>query len=167
MEDLKVRRQTPMLELLRKRLVERGVGKLEPKVESGNGHGMTPIYETLTEMGRQGVKVQTSPRKNDVVAVSVEGIDRHQPLDWRLWDTVAKRMVDLHLGLDEGRQGEYVGEVKAFHYSGRLWAQEVTESVEPRHFSDAEEAVEWLVEQVAPCVVEASGLRLSNGNNGE
>jgi hypothetical protein len=57
--------------------------------------------------------------------------------------------------------GEYLGERINIQEQGWWrWRRETVGQVESEHFGNAGEAIEWLVEKIAPCVIAAGGLAL-------
>jgi hypothetical protein len=144
---------------LQKLLAERGV------VNKGKGSlrkGMRPIYAALEEMDRVGVKVQVTQHADDVVGLEARNMRQDLPLHLGVWDTVAKIKKSIKLREYERHEGEYVGVMATVVTEGPIWWPINIEEVQDHvHFNNAEDAVEWLVEQLAPCVVEASGLDLT------
>jgi hypothetical protein len=146
------------------RLLEaRGVANLDRVLLVRNG--MRPIYSALEEMDRVGVKVRTSRRDLDVVGLNARAMEQTAPLDLRVWDLEAQVGKAIRLREQEGHEGEYVGVMATLTQVGPLWWPQTEETVQDHvHFANSDDAVEWLVEQLAPSVVEAPGLPLGAGD---
>jgi hypothetical protein len=152
------------LVLLKKRLEERGV------VNFGKGslrNGMRPIYAALEEMDAAGVKVRLRPQAKYDMAFNAGEMDQGKPLDLWLWDLVADHQKAIRLREDEMHEGEYIGISAKLTQAGPIWWPHTEEEVlDHVHFQNAADAIEWLVDEVAPCVVTAPGLDLAVNDPG-
>ena len=158
---------SPTLTLLKERLAARGVGV---KLGSLLG-GMTPIYKAMEEMDRAGVKVRTGEEARNVLAIHehmvMDRLLKTHILRMELYDLEAKRAIAVFLSEDPQHAGEYIGRVdRPRKPSGFLKLKIVVDVLEFKHFYSPSEAVEWLVEKIAPCVVEARRLGLPDGDPG-
>ena len=84
-----------------------------------------------------------------------------RPLRLRLWNLEAGEVQIFSLQEDKMCAGEYLGEWANIHDEGWWrWRHEITGQIKSQHLNNASEAIEWLVDRIAPCVVEARGLAL-------
>jgi hypothetical protein len=82
-----------------------------------------------------------------------------QALRLRLYDVEANQDKVITLREDvRAHEGEYAGKKAVTHVEGILRARVIVDSEEDKHFENAQEAVEWLVSEIAPCVVVAPGV---------
>jgi hypothetical protein len=165
---------SPTLALLEKKLRERGVGDKA----FGMRPGMRPIWKALEEMDKAGVKVRTAHGEKNVLAIhNLADVDRFlktSGLNLTLWNLEKRQLEEIRLGEDEKHPGEYMGGLLTPHGDAlarrkrppRNRTQLAMDRLESKHFETSEEAIAWLVEKIAPCVVEANRLGLAEGDPG-
>jgi len=168
------------LALLKARLAQRNLPMPMPGLVKKR-EAMAPIYDALNEITQAGVIFQFDQDEFGPLATYDDGAGagRQALLAITLYDLDMKsrKAIKLeHLYGDwasEGyrKPGEYWGEaakvVRKGHLSlltardkmgGRSYANWKKTMRDPVYFKDAQEAIEWLVGQLAPCVKTAPGL---------
>lgn len=150
-----VGRQEPAaLNMLRGELAKRG----ERYRHVSFNEDMLPIYGALMDLDSAGVKVRTSGRPGDAMSFSAAHQDHTLSLRLKLWDRDAERKIGIQIRADAWHTGRYDCERDFFHEEGWLIKRTVKDVQEQRRGVNVQEALAWLMEKIAPCVVEAPGL---------
>ena len=152
---------SPVLVMLQKRLEERGF-EAEKSFEAGDRKkGMRPIYTALREMDRIEVRLAKGKDGSVVTKLNVANMNQKRPFRIRLWNLEMGQAQVVSLQVDKVSSGEYWGEWVSLRDEGWWrWKHEVGTKMESQHLNDMNEAIAWLVEKLAPCVVDAGGLSL-------
>ena len=145
------------LSMLRSELAKRG----ERYKGASLNQDMLPIYRALMDLDSAGVKVRTSARSGDVVGFNVVHMDQALPFLLVMWDRDTESKVGIQIRADAWHTGRYDCERDFFHEEGWLVKRMVKDVQEQRQGVNVQEALAWLMEKIAPCVVEAPGLMFS------
>jgi hypothetical protein len=122
---------------------------------------MLPIYRALMDLDSAGVKVRTSAHPGDVMGFNAVHRDQAQPLVLVLWNRDAEHKIGIQIRVDAWHTGRFDCEMDYFHEEGWLVKRMVKDVQEQRRGGNVQETLAWLMEKIAPCVVEAPGLMLA------
>lgn len=133
---------------LRMRVLARGKGE----ETGGLTSGLAPIHAGLDEMGKIGFE-RASEGMVSAGKLMTAAWRKEDNVEVKVWNAKGEG-TKIEVSEDEMHVGDYVVEMTTLGMKGGLWPREVVKGRESKRFYSSETTLAWLVERLAPYVLE-------------
>ena len=120
----------------------------------GMHDGLAPIYAALDEIANAGMarrEVATEEALVNAGRLWAAALQQREALAVQM--QAGEQTVKIKVSEDLMHVGEYQVEKTSSHYGGWVWPHMVVDEQEKKTCWSAQATIEWLVEQLAPCVL--------------